>query len=174
MPKFQVDTLSGTFLFDARDADQARRLGQDGGRIVVKIEQLDDDEESAAPIESDFGDEEIVVIRRSDFDRLLGFARAGGFDGVIPTGDDPEHFTPGEPVDVTEDDTPGIVAPDATTVTRPSFEPVSGSQTRDDLNTIAEAEGVENPGDLANKGEVIDAINENREDADDGDATPAE
>lgn len=44
MSKFQVNTLSGSFVFDAEDAEQARRLGKDGGRIVVSVDQLPDDE----------------------------------------------------------------------------------------------------------------------------------
>lgn len=155
MPKFQVDTLSGTFLFDARDEDQARRLGQDGGRIVVKIEQLDDDSDDAsddAPDEaSDFGDEEIVVVKRSDYDRLTAYARAGGMDDDIADVDGADRPHGG----VTVDDTPGIVAPDATTVTAPSFEPGQASD-----------------------GDDVPAVEFRRaddaEDRDDGDATPAE
>jgi hypothetical protein len=147
MAKFQVDTLSGVFIFDADSEEQARRLGQDGGRIVVKISELesDDDEANRAAFapdsDSDFGDDDILVVRRSDYDRLVAYAREGGMDAETAA----EIGGADSPLgDVAVDDTPGIVAPGATTVTAPAFEP-------------EQASGDDDP-----------------EDRDDGDATPAE
>lgn len=135
MAKFQVDTLSGSFVFDAADEEQARRLGQDGGRIVVKITELEEDdpnpETTDTSDESDFGDEEILIVRRSDYDRLVAYARTGGMDEHIPF----EVVSPSNPVEVSEAPEHGTVAPDATTVTAPSFVPENqqeGSEESDD------------------------------------------
>lgn len=126
MPKFQVDTLSGTFIFDADSEEQAHRLGKDGGRIVVKVSELESDndepsgDEAPADDLSDFGADDILVVRRTDYDRLIAYAREGGMDAETAAEIGGADYPIG---DVAIDDTPGIVAPDATTVTAPAFEP---------------------------------------------------
>lgn len=79
MPKFEVRTTNAILVFDAETEVQASYLGRDGGRIVLSVTELDEEGDPAGPArdprDADFGDEEIVVVPRSEYDRLVAIGR---------------------------------------------------------------------------------------------------
>lgn len=118
MGKYEVQTLSGTFVFDASDVDQATRLGQDGGRVVVNVSELPDDDSDIEAQHEDGDDadsfsdsDDVVVLRQRDYDRLVAYARQGGMDEATAA----EIANPAEAVEVSDEPESGTVAPGATT-----------------------------------------------------------
>lgn len=53
MPLFTVKTLTGEFVYEAEDEEQARRLGSDGGRVILGIEEIVGGNASDADVRTD-------------------------------------------------------------------------------------------------------------------------
>jgi hypothetical protein len=144
MGKFEVRTTNAVLVYDADGFEQANRLGRDGGRIVLSVTELSDDGDAVSthdPRDADFGDEEVVVVSASEYDRLVGLARLVSPDlaaDAPPTAEPDAPFAaptalgPGEEVVPDADGAPTVET--APTPVGPDGQPIA-------FETVAEPEG---------------------------------